>query len=148
MLKLETTYNLEENVNNMDRTIEGTAILDKLLENFGVYTHYIERRKIQEGLEAMVHFNIWNEQDLVDKLDKLFSEYDKIYNFIKNSDYYKTIPETRKKSMLDEFNLVYVSIKFLLPDMFNMISELRRKQEEENKEKQIVENFLNDLKKL
>lgn len=148
MLKLETTYNLMNNINEMDKTVEGSAILNKLLKGFGMYINYIEPRKIQDGLEAYVNFYIWNEEDLVKKLDVLHTEYEKIYNFIKESDYYRSIPEERQVDMLHEFTLVYTSIKFLLPDIFNMYQELRKKEEEEKKKEQILDNFLKDLKNL
>ena len=148
MLKLETTYNLMNNIEIMDRTIEGSAILNKFLKGFGMYNHYIESRKIQDGLEAYVNFYIWNEEDLTKKLDKLFGEYDKIYNFIKESEYYKDIPEERQTDMLHEFTLVYTSIKFLLPDIFNKYKVIRENMEEEKKKEQILDNFLKDLKNL
>ena len=148
MLKLETTYNLENNIEVMDRTVEGSVILTKLLKEFGMYNYYIESRNILEGLEAYVNFYIWNEEDLTKKLDKLFSEYDKIYNFIKESEYYKDIPEERQTDMLHEFTLVYTSIKFLLPDIYNIYKTMRENMEEEKKKEQILDNFLNDLKNL
>lgn len=148
MLKLETTYNLENNIEVMDRTVEGSVILTKLLKEFGMYNYYIESRNILEGLEAYVNFYIWNEEDLTKKLDKLFSEYDKIYNFIKESEYYKDIPEERQTDMLHEFTLVYTSIKFLLPDIYNIYKTMRENMEEEKKKEQILDNFLKDLKNL
>lgn len=148
MLKLETTYNLMNNIEIMDRTIEGSIILTKILKEFGMYTYYIESRNILEGLEAYVNFYIWNEEDLSKKLDLLYTEYEKIYNFIKESEYYKNIPEERQTDMLHEFTLVYTSIKFLLPDMYNIYKTMRENMEEEKKKEQILDNFLKDLKNL
>lgn len=148
MLKLETTYNIENNVKNMDGTIESSAILTKLLKEFGIYTNYIDSRNVVEGLEAMVRFYIWNQEDLVKKLDLLFDTYKKINDFLLESHYYKSLSKETQEKLIGDFNDIYFSIKFLLPDIYNVYKVIREKMEEEKKKKQILDNFLNDLEKL
>jgi len=148
MLKLETTYNLEQNMKAMDGTIEGSAMVNKLLKGFGMRTNYVEFRNIIEGLEAIVRFYIWNDDDLVKKLDLLFSEYKKINDFIMKSEYYKILPEEKQEKVVGDFNNLYFSIKFLLQDIFNIYQNIRKKIEEEEKQKKITEKFLSELESL
>ena len=144
MLKLKTTYNLEQNINKMDRTTEGSAILNKFLKGFGVYTHYIESRNLIEGLEAVVRFYIWSEEGLVKKLDLLFDNYRKINEFLLGSQ----LPEEDKKKLVDDFNCIYFSLKFILTDIYNIYKNIREKDEEEKQRKQITDKFLSELEKL
>ena len=148
MLKLKTTYNLENNIEKLDKTTIGSAIVDKLLKGFGVYTHYVESRNLVEGLEAVVRFYIWSEEGLVKKLDLLFNEYHKINEFLLESDYYKTLSEENQKKLASDFNSVYFSIKFLLQDIFGLYKVIREEMEEEKKKKEITDKFLSDLEKL
>ena len=148
MLNLKTTYNLEQNLKNMDETTIGSAMVDKLLKGFGVYTHYIESRNLLEGLEAVVRFYIWSEDSLVKKLDLLFDNYRKINEFLLESQYYKTLSKENREKITSNFNSLYFSIKFLLPDVYNIYKVIREKIEEEEKQKKIVDNFLNDLESL
>lgn len=148
MLKLETTYNFRNNVNDMDRTGIGSAIVNKLLKGIGMYTHYIDSRNIVEGLETIVRYYIWSEDDLKTKSDLALSEYTKIRDFLINSEFYKVLSESDKVALLRQFEDVYDSIKFLLPDIYNEYRVIREKEEEEKKQQQIVDNFLNDLDKL
>lgn len=144
MLSLNTTYNLENNLEKMDRTAEGSAILEKLLKKFGMYTHYIDSRNVVEGLEAVVRFYIWSEEGLVKKLDLLFDNYKKINDFLLGSQ----LPEEDKKKLVDNFNSTYFSLKFILTDIYNIYKNIREKEEEEKKKKEITEKFLSDLEKL
>lgn len=148
MLKLETTYNLEQNLKNMDRTVEGSAILNKFLKGFNIRTHYIESRNLIEGLESIVRFYIWNQENLVKKLDLLFDEYRKINEFVLGSEYYKKLPEKNQEQLVGDFNNVYFSLKFILTDIFNIYQIIRRKEEEEKAKRKITEEFLNALEKL
>ena len=148
MLKLETTYNLEQNMKAMDGTIEGSAMVNKLLKGFNIRTHYIESRDLLEGLESIVRFYIWNQEDLVKKLDLLFSEYKKINDFLMESQYYKSLPEEKQEKLVGDFNNLYFSIKFILTDIFNVYQNFRKKEEEIKKQKQITDKFLSDLESL
>lgn len=148
MLKLNTTYNFRNNINEMDRTIENSAIVNKLLKGIGMYTHHIESRNVVEGLETIVKYYIWSEDDLKNKLDLVLEQYTKIRDFLINSEYYKTLNESTRIDILRQFKDVYDSIKFLLPDMYNEYRVIREKEEEEKKQQQIVDNFLHDLDKL
>lgn len=141
MLKLKTTYNLESNIEKIDRTTEGSAILNKLLKEFGVYTHYIESRNIVEGLEAVVRFYIWSEDSLVKKLDLLFDTYRKINDFLMESQYYESLPEEDKKKLVDAFSSIYFSLKFILQDIYQIYKVIREKMEEEKRQKQITDKF-------
>ena len=148
MLKLNTTYNLENNIEKLDKDTIGSAMVDKLLKGFGVYTHYIESRNLTEGLEAVVRFYIWSHDALVKKLDSLFNEYHKINEFLLESEYYKTLSEENQKKMVSDFNSVYFSIKFLITDIYDVYEVIRKKIEEEKKQKKITEDFINALEKL
>ena len=148
MLKLETSYNLEQNMKAMDGTIEGSAMVNKLLKGFNIRTHYIESRDLLEGLESIVRFYIWNQEDLVKKLDLLFSEYKKINDFLMESQYYKSLPEEKQEKLVGDFNNLYFSIKFILTDIFNVYQNFRKKEEEIKKQKQITDKFLSELESL
>lgn len=148
MLKLETTYNLENNIENLDKTTIGSAMVNKLLKGFNIRRHYIESRNLLEGLESIVRFYIWNQEDLVKKLDVLFSEYKKINDFLMESQYYKTLPEEKQEKIIGDFNNLYFSIKFILQDIYSIYKNIREKEEEEKKQKKITEDFINALEQL
>ena len=148
MLKLETTYNLEQNLKNMDETTIGSAMINKLLKGFNIRTHYVESRNILEGLESIVRFYVWNQEDLVKKLDTLFDMYRKINDFLLESQYYQNLPKENREKLIGDFNSLYFSLKFLLQDIFGLYKVIREKEEEEKKQKKITEDFINALEQL